>query len=150
MGDLGTRESELDTSRSLRRSLPPALPHRDLDVVGHDLVDSGVEARSRELIAAGGVGPTAVVMEDPDSDRFSALGLGVVRTIVVALVGHDPLVALDRPVEPGRVSPGALVATDVSAGRGSERLRGLVAAVVRDQAGGPLESVRSEEHQRAV
>src|SRR5699024_4234722 len=119
---------------------PQAVTSYRLGVVGHDVVDAGVEACGRGLIAAGGVGPMVVVVVVPDSNRVSSLVLGVVGAGVEAFVGHQLLVALDLPVMSGCVGPGALVPGDERAGRATERLRRVVAAVVGDQTGDPRDA----------
>src|SRR5690625_6412038 len=91
-----------------------------------------------------------VIVMDPDPDRFAPLGLGVVGAGVEALVGHQSLVALDLPVVPWGVDPGALVAANERAGRTAECLGGVVAAVVGDQSRDPSDAVGGEEHACAV
>ena len=91
-----------------------------------------------------------VIVMNPDLDRFAPLSLGVVGAGVKALIGHQPLVALDLPVVPWGVDPGALVAADERAGRTAERLGGVVAAVVGDQSRDPSDAVGGEEHACAV
>lgn len=72
----------------------------------------------------------AVVVVEPDPDRFSPLVLEVAGMGVETLIGHQSLVALDLPVVPVGVDPGALVPIDERVGRTAERFGGVAAAVV--------------------
>lgn len=86
----------------------------------------------------------------PNAGRVSSYDLGCVGSGLEVLVGHQPLVALDRLVVAGRVDTPALVPGDERAGRTAECLRGVVCTVVRDQAHDPGDAVRGEEQSRRV
>ena len=62
------------------------------------------------MIAAGGVGSMVGVVVVPNADRVPPFCLGFVAAGVEALIAHQPLVALDLPVVPGRVDPGMALA----------------------------------------